>query len=61
MGLSARVEVSCRDLRGVDAIEMDRRTAGAANVSQRIRLFYRTIDKELATDFVAWKIRQVEF
>ena len=33
----------------------------AANVSQRIRLFDRTIDKGPANDFTAWKNRQVEF
>ena len=33
----------------------------AANVSQWVRLFDRTIDEGLAKDFAAWKNRQVEF
>ena len=33
----------------------------AANVSQRVRLFDRSVDKELAKDLLAWKSRQAEF
>ena len=48
----------------MDAAEMDRRKADLAlrcNVSQRARLFDRTIGKELAKDFSAWQNRQIEF